>query len=134
MAAMVKFLSAARLDQYSAALQREYGAACVADLAALEENDLSLVGMKKIEGKRLQRQLERSERGADNTIMHLCCENMDFARISIYGFIQANVHRRFRDPRIIHRIGAVTSGAMRINWMPEKRADRAPIRTCGQQK
>ena len=60
MAAMLQFLSAARLDQYSAALRSKYGAACVADLAALEENDLNLVGMKKIERKRLQRQLERS--------------------------------------------------------------------------
>lgn len=60
MAAMLIFLSAARLDDYSGALQSEYGAACVEDLAALEESDLTAVGMKKMERKRLQRQLERS--------------------------------------------------------------------------
>jgi hypothetical protein len=59
MVAMLTFLSAARLDDYSGALQSEYGAACVEDLAALDESDLTAVGMKKIERKRLQRQLER---------------------------------------------------------------------------
>eukprot|EP01043_Picozoa_sp_COSAG02_P039398 COSAG02_NODE_3107_length_7352_cov_61.084930_3_plen_97_part_00 len=60
MGAMLQFLSAARLDGYSAALQSEFGAACVEDLAALDESELSAVGMKKIERKRLQRQLARS--------------------------------------------------------------------------
>lgn len=59
MRAMLQFLRAARLDEYSAALQSNFGAACVEDLVALDESDFSAVGMKKIERKRLQRQLER---------------------------------------------------------------------------
>ena len=56
---MENFLQAARLDEYSAVLQNKYGAACVADLGALDDSELTAIGMKKIERKRLQRQLGR---------------------------------------------------------------------------
>ena len=56
---MLEFLHGARLDQFGAALQSEYGAACIGDLASLDARDLGHIGMKSIEQKRLMRQVER---------------------------------------------------------------------------